>query len=59
MSTELFAEHSLYVLQCAKDFTPACHLIFTNLQSRPYCHPHFTDETSESKIKLIRSRPGI
>lgn len=43
MSTELFVEHSLCVLQCAENFIPACHLIFTSLQSRPYCHPHFTD----------------
>ena len=49
MSTESFVEHSLCVLQCAKDFTPACSLIFTSLQSRPYFHPHFTDENSGSK----------
>lgn len=43
MSTELFVERSLCVLQCAENFIPACHLIFTSLQSWPYCHPHFTD----------------
>lgn len=58
MSTELFVEHLLCVLQCAKDFTPTYHL--TSCEAGPIVIPILQmRKVSQREIRLIRGRPRV